>query len=102
MKRKYKNYTNQFKFKVILEILKNEKTLNEIASEFQIPKKNIQNWKNQFLQNGEVIFNKEKAVEEYKDKLIELKKEKDDLHRKIGQLSVENDWAKKKIEELGL
>jgi transposase-like protein len=102
MKRKYKNYTNQFKFKVILETLKNEKTLNEIASEFQVPKKNIQNWKQQFLQNGELIFNKEKAVDEYKQKLKEFEKQKDVLHCQIGQLTVENAWAKKKIEELGL
>jgi transposase-like protein len=102
MKKKYTNYSNKFKFKVVLEVLKNEKTLNEISSDFQVPKKNVQNWKNQFLQNGEIVFNKEKAVAEYKHKLESGQKEKDNLHRKIGQLTIENEWAKKKIEELGL
>jgi len=44
-------YSTQLKTKLVLKILKEEKTLNEIASENNINQKNLQNWKKIFLEN---------------------------------------------------
>jgi len=54
-RRKMKKYPSSFKARVVLETLKNEKTLSQIASEARIDPKNIQNWKKELLENG--VFN---------------------------------------------
>lgn len=43
MSRKMTKYTTEFKTKLVLEVLKNERTLNEIATEYNIIPKNLQN-----------------------------------------------------------
>ena len=45
MSRKMAKYTTEFKTKIVLEVIKGEKTLNEIASQYNIIPKNIMNWK---------------------------------------------------------
>ena len=49
MSRKMTQYSAEFKTKIVLEVLKGDKTINEIASEYNIIPKNIQNWKNIFF-----------------------------------------------------
>jgi putative transposase len=49
MSRKRTIYSAEFKSKLVLEVLKNEKTLQEIASTNNITPKNLQNWKKIFL-----------------------------------------------------
>ncbi|MEA3315642.1 MAG: transposase [Campylobacterota bacterium] len=51
MSTKRKIYSADFKAKLVLEVLEGEKTLNEIASKYEILSKNLQNWKKQFLEN---------------------------------------------------
>jgi putative transposase len=99
---KYKNYDSKFKAKIVMEVLKNEKTVNQIAAEYNIPPKNIINWKKIFKDNFELIFNKDNAVSEYKEKVRQTETEKDNLYRKIGELATENEWLKKKSAEFGL
>lgn len=60
--RKRKEYDAEFKLKVILELLREEQTLAEIASKYGIASRNIANWKKQFLENASLAFDKEKAV----------------------------------------
>jgi len=45
MSRKRITYDTDFKAKIVLELLDGEKTLNEIASKYDLLPKNIQNWK---------------------------------------------------------
>ncbi|WP_324172017.1 transposase [Sulfurimonas sp.] len=56
MSRKRTTYTAEFKTKLVLEVLKEDKTLNEIASVNNITPKNLQNWKKIFLENAEVAM----------------------------------------------
>ncbi len=62
MSRKRTNYSAKFKSKLVLEVLKNEKTLAEIASANNITPKNLQNWKKIFLENAEIAMESLKAV----------------------------------------
>ena len=101
-KRKAKKYTSSFKARVVLEALKNEKTLSQIGSEYQIDPKNIHNWKKEFLGNMELVFDKEKAVTEYKEQLRGKERQIDSLYRQNGKLNLLLDWAKKKSKEYGL
>ena len=101
-KKQVKRYSLKIKSKVVLEALKGDKTLNEIGSQFQIPPANIKVWKKQFLENMEIVFNKDSAVDSYKSLLKQKDKDMDDLYRQIGKLNTKLDWAKKKSEEFGL
>ena len=88
-----KQYDGSFKLKVVLETFKGEKTLAQIASEYQVHATQIHLWRNLFKQEGPSIFQKTKDQE--KTNLQELV---DELYRQIGQLKVERDWLKKKSE----
>ena len=97
-----KNYSDDLKKQVILEVLRNEKTLSEIASKYEVHATSIREWKKQFLTNMHLAVNPQKGLEKYKDKLRESSKEKDELYKQIGKLTAQLDWAKKKSEEFGL
>jgi len=90
-----KQYDGSFKLKVVLETYGNEKTLAQIASEYQVHATQIHLWKSQLRLEGPSIFQKAKDREKE-----ELKTLTDELYRQIGQLKVERDWLKKKSEML--
>ncbi len=93
-------YSTQLKTRLVLEILKEETTLNEIASANNINPKNLQNWKKLFLENAEVAMEPAKAVKEYKDEVAKLKVEVGEYAKKVGQLTLEKEWAVGKLKSL--
>ena len=94
---KLKTYRSDFKLKVTLEVLREEESINQIASRYQICPKNVQYWKKQFLENAEIAFNKDQVLRDYKKELSEKTKDADELYRQIGELTAQLNWAKKKI-----
>ncbi len=100
MSRKMTQYSAEFKTKIVLEVLKGDKTINEIASEYNIIPKNIQNWKNIFLANAVVAMEPAKAVKEYKDEIEKLKAKNDEYAKIVGKLTVENNWMSGKLKSL--
>lgn len=102
MSKKRTVYTPTFKTKVVLEVLKGDKTLNQISQEYNIIPKNIINWKKQFLENAEIAMEPAKAVREYKEKIQELEKKVDKYAKTVGKITVERDWAVGKLESLDL
>ncbi|MGL5583701.1 MAG: transposase [Cetobacterium sp.] len=90
-----KSYSPEFKFAVVLEALKERKTLQEIASENRIAPSQISRWVDEFKSAGISVFSKDMSS----SKKIELLEEQQhELYAKIGKLSSENDWLKKKLE----
>ncbi len=89
MSRKRRTYSADFKAKLVLE---GEKTLNEIASSYEVLTKSLQNWKKQFLENMSLAFDMSAVVKEYKEKLETLEKEKDATSKKLGEMIVERDF----------
>ena len=100
--RKVKNYADEFKTKVVLEILREEQSISEIGSKYQIAPSTLRGWKEQFLQNASLAFNPNKGLCEYKDRIRELNKEKEALYKELGKVTAQLSWAKKKSEEVGL
>jgi len=100
MSRKRTTYSAEFKAKRVIEILEGEKTLNEIASKYELLPKNLQNWKKQFLENASLAFDKSAVVNEYKEKINELKKAKDATSKKLGEVIVERDFVVGKLKSL--
>jgi len=95
-------YTAEFKTKLVLEVLKEEKTLVEIASANKITPKNLQNWKKVFLENAEMAMEPSKAIKEYKEENTKLQIEIGEYAKKVGQLTLEKDWAVGKLQSLDL
>jgi len=95
-------YTAEFKTRLVLEVLKEEQTLVEIASKNKITPKNLQNWKKIFLENAEMAMEPSKAIKEYKDANAKLQIEVGEYAKKVGQLTLEKDWAVGKLKGLDL
>jgi putative transposase len=102
MSRKKTSYSTELKTKLVLEVLKAEKTLNEIASANNIIPKNLQNWKATFLANAELAMEPSKAIKEYKDENKELHAKIDEYARVLGKITVERDWLQGKLVSLDL
>lgn len=88
-----KRHTAAFKRKVALEAAKEIQTLTELSSKYGIHANQISQWKREFLEQSELIFTKPR-------KQTDQTKMVDELHRTIGQLTIERDWLKKKLSML--
>ena len=97
---KRKSYSADFKAKLVLEALEGEKTINEIASKYEVLPVSLKNWKKQFLENMSLAFDKSTVVKEYKDEIEELKKSKDSIAKKLGETIVEKDFLMEKLVSL--
>ena len=99
MSKKRRNFSAKFKSDLVIEAIKGEKTINEIAAENNIQPNLLRNWKNEFLQNASIVFD-EKRDENIRQKLEEERAEKAAYAKKAGQLTMQVDWLKKKSEEI--
>jgi len=97
MSRKRTTYSTELKTKLVLELLKEEKTLVEIAKENAITPNNLKNWKKIFLENAEMAMEPSMAVKEYKDEAKKLQETVDEYAKTVGQLTVENNWMRGKL-----
>ncbi len=84
-------HSDTLKAKVALEAIKNQKTANEIASEYGVHPGLVAKWKKQALQNMTLIFQDGRSSSLEAQEAL-----KDKLYQQIGQLKVELDWLKKK------
>jgi transposase-like protein len=80
-----------FKKKVAIEALKGERSVNEIAKEYGVHPGQVTQWKKALIDGAEAVFSK--RIRKGSDQEIE----KAALERKIGQLTIEVDWLKKKL-----
>ena len=100
MSRKRTTYSAEFKTRLVLEVLKEESTLVEISSKNSITPKNLQNWKKIFLDNAVVAMEPAKAVQEYKTIIANLEIKVGEYAKKVGELTLENEWAAGKLSSL--
>lgn len=89
-----KRHSNNLKFKVALESLKDQKTIANISKEFSIHPTQINKWKKQLKEKGSIIFEDSNARDRSSK---ELEEKIDELNKYIGELSVENKFLKKKL-----
>ena len=86
MKRKRRNHSAAFKAKVALAALKGDKTLAELAEQFEVHVNQITQWKSQLQERASDVF--ATAGERSESSGPDVK----ELHAKIGQLAMENDF----------
>jgi transposase-like protein len=89
--RKRRNHSNQFKFKVALEATQGLKTLNDIASQYNLHPNQVSTWKKQLLTEGPTVFSNDTARQ-----LQAVEEREADLYEQIGRLKMELEWLKKK------
>ena len=75
----------------MLESLKNEKTIAELAGDYGIHPNQITQWRKQVLEELPALFSSKQAKDEKA-----REEEKEELLKQIGQLKVEVEWLKKK------
>ena len=99
MYRSRRNFIDEFKTNLVLQLLKGEKELNVLAVENDIQPNLLRNWKKEFLTNASLAFDN-KREDNLREKLAEERKEKAEYAKKVGQLTMQVDWLKKKSEEV--
>ena len=85
-------HTPAFKAQVALAALKGDKTLSEIAAQYQVHVKLVQAWKKQMLEQASTVF----AGSVKPVSLKESEAEQAELFEQIGRLKMELEWIKKK------
>ena len=89
----HRQYTAQYKTKIVLEVLQGEKELGEIAAENNLNPNMVRNWKREFLDNASAAFeDPRKAEKEAKKKEDAQRKEVARMLKTIGQLTLERDF----------
>lgn len=93
---KRRTFTAEQKTKIVLEAIRGEKEINQLAAEYSIQPNQIRNWKKEFLEKASTIFDTtrdEKAL----GALEAFQNENDELAKKVGRLTVQVDWLKKNL-----
>ncbi|HEX4206014.1 MAG TPA: transposase [Ktedonobacteraceae bacterium] len=95
-KKKRKQYTADFKAKVAKEMLKEEKTVGQLAAEYEVHSNMLYRWREQMLAGLPSLFS-DQVVQELAEKEAEWEKEREALYADIGRLTSAVDVVGKKI-----
>jgi transposase-like protein len=90
-----KQYTSAFKAKVVQEMLKEEKTLAQIASEHEVHPTQLKNWRAIALEGMASLFEKQDSTAELK---AAYEQQLSELYAEIGKVTTQVDWLKKSVQ----
>jgi putative transposase len=87
-----KTHNVNLKAKVAIEAIREEKTINELAGIYGVHPNQVGQWKKRMLDDAPVLFSRKKDLE-----FLKLKEEQESLYRRIGELTMEVEYLKKKL-----
>ncbi len=88
-----KRYSPAFKARLVLETLKEERPLNQIAAEYEVHPNMLSTWKSSAIQGLSTLFERESKAQA--DKQVH-DKQLEELYAQIGKLTTQVAWLKKK------
>ena len=88
-KRKRRNHSPAFNTKVAVAALKGERTLAELAEQFDVLPNQIQEWRKRVVEGADDVFGGHTVSAQHNEREVEK------LHAKVGQLAMENDFLSK-------
>ena len=91
MNKKRRRHSSDFKFRIALEAVKGEKTISQLAGEYNVHPTQITTWKKQLLSQGSTIFTRPNDRQQRDQQERET-----ELYEQIGRLKMELEWLKKK------
>jgi transposase len=94
MKRNRRKFSSKFKTKVVLASLTERETIQQLATRFEIHPNQISQWKRQFLDGADTVFDGSSKTSSKESEKVE-----DKLYKKIGYLQVQVDFLKKNLGE---
>jgi len=89
-----KSYTPKQKAQIVLEILKEERSIAQIASEYGVHPNQLYKWKAQAVENLPGLFEEDRKEE--KSLKAGHERQLKELYAEIGKLTTQLDWLKKK------
>lgn len=89
------SYPADFKVKVVREVLREEKSLAQVASEYGVHPHVVSRWKEQVLAGLPSLFD-ERTAQAMASKEAAWDKEREELYAEIGKLTTQMNWLKKK------
>ena len=89
-----KHYTAAFKAKVVQELLKEEKTMAQIAAEYEVHPTQLKEWRARAVEGLPSLFEKQDSTAELRATYEEQLRE---LYAEIGKLTTQITWLKKKL-----
>ena len=95
MSKKRRTFSDDLKFRIVIEAIKGQRQISEIAAEFDVHPNQITNWKKQFFDNGSSVFSKK-----HDTRVEDMEEKEEDLFNKIGKQQVELDFLKKSLKKL--
>ncbi|HZS76622.1 MAG TPA: transposase [Ktedonobacteraceae bacterium] len=99
-KKTRKHYSAEFKAKVVKEMLREEKTVGQLAAEYGVHSNMLYRWRDQALAGLPGLFN-DQAAQELAQKEAAWQQEREALYAEIGRLTTQLTWVEKKSRGLG-
>jgi transposase-like protein len=93
-----RKFTSEFKVKLVLEVLREERTLHEIAAANEINPNQLGAWKKEFLAKAPDLFDTPKKEREERKAAAEAQSEKAAMLKTIGQLTMERDFLQAAVQ----
>jgi transposase len=88
MKKSRRKFSSKFKSKVAIEALKEQSTMQELASKYELHPNQITSWKKELLENAGLVFEDKASFDKHREE------DNTKLYNKIGKMQVEIDFLK--------
>jgi transposase-like protein len=89
-----KSYSGNLKAKMAIDMIREQETVAELSAKYEVHRSMLTKYKKEAIEGLPELLSKTKKNKNDQQNLI------DKLYMKIGQLEIENDWLKKKVEAI--